>query len=63
MERYNEITDGEERLVHERQVARLGCPAMPGPLAGAEADRPGRPQIAGLVQRCCSPRLAPRAAG
>jgi hypothetical protein len=60
MERYHEIIDVEEGLVHHWRVAQLRRLGIPGPLANAEADHVDWHQIATLVQSGCSPRLALR---
>ena len=60
MELYHEAIDHEESLVHEWRVTQLRRPAIPGPLAEAEADNVDWHQIARLIQRGCSPRLALR---
>ena len=60
MERYYEAIDHEESLVHEWRVAQLTRLGIPWALAEAEADHLDWHQIARLVQRGCSPRLALR---
>ena len=60
MELYHEAIDHEESLVHEWRVTQLRRLGIPGPLAEAEADNIDRHQIARLIQRGCSPRLALR---
>jgi hypothetical protein len=60
MERYHEIIDVEESLVHDWRVAQLRRLGIPGPLAEADADHVDWHQIARLVHRGCAPRLALR---
>jgi hypothetical protein len=50
----------DQGLVHEWRVAQRKHPGIPGPLAEAGADHVDWHQIARLVQRGCSPRLALR---
>ena len=50
----------DESLGHQWPVTQLTRLGNPGPLAQAQAGRAGWHQIAGLVQRGCSPRLAVR---
>ena len=50
----------DESLVHEWPVTQLKRLGIPGPLAKAEASHVEWHQIARLVQRGCSPRLAVR---
>ena len=50
----------DESLVHEWRVTQLKRLGIPGPLAQAQADHAGWHQIARLVRRGCSPRLALR---
>jgi hypothetical protein len=60
MERYHEIIDVEDSLVHDWRVAQLRRLGVPGPLAEADADHVDWHQIARLVRRGCAPRLALR---
>ena len=50
----------DESLVREWRATQLKRLGDPGPLAEAEADHVDWHQIARLVQRGCSPRLALR---
>ena len=50
----------DESLVHEWRVTQLKRLEIPGPLAEAEAGHACWHQIARLVRRGCSPRLAVR---
>ena len=52
--------DGEELLVHDWRVNRLTRLGVPGSLAEVYADRLVWLQVARLVQRGCTPRLALR---
>ena len=49
-----------ESLVHHWRVTQLTRLEIPGPLAEAKADNVDWHQIARLVQRGCSPKLAVR---
>jgi hypothetical protein len=60
MERYHEIIDVEDSLVHDWRVTQLRRLGIPGPLAEADADHVDWHQIARLVRRGCTPRLALR---
>jgi hypothetical protein len=53
-----DVIFGEDQRPPEQDVSRPG--AVCGPLAEAEADHVDWHQIAQLVQRACSPRLALR---
>jgi hypothetical protein len=55
-------TDKEDLLVHNWRVARLTQLGIPSAMAEVEADRLDWHQVARLVQRGCSPRLALRIA-
>jgi len=52
--------DGEELLVHDWRVDRLTRLGVLGSLAEVYADRLDWHQVARLVQRGCTPRLALR---
>jgi hypothetical protein len=54
----HEAIERDERLVHRWRVTRLKRLGIPEPLAEAAADNVDWHQIAELVQRGCSPRLA-----
>jgi hypothetical protein len=54
--------DREQRLVHDWRVSQLTRLGIPGSLAEIYADRIDWHQIARLVQRGCSARLALRIA-
>ena len=56
----HEAIERDERLVHEWRVTQLKRLGIPEPLAEADADNVDWHQIANLVQRGCSPRLALR---
>jgi hypothetical protein len=58
----HQAIDEEELLVHDWRVARLTGLGVPGSLAEVYADRLDWHQVARLVQRGCSPRLALRIA-
>ena len=60
MERYREAIDEDQGVVHQWRVTQLTRLGIPWPLAEAEADNVDWHQIARLVQRGCSPRLALR---
>jgi hypothetical protein len=60
MEPYGEDIDEDKSVVHEWRVTQLKRLGIPWPLAEAEADHVDWHQIARLVQRGCSPRLALR---
>jgi hypothetical protein len=59
---YQAADGGEELLVHDWRVTRLTRLGVPGSLAEVYADRLDWHEIAQLVQRGCSPRLALRIA-
>jgi hypothetical protein len=63
MKVYNEVIDEEESSVHEWRAAQLRRLGISWPLAEVEADRVDWHQVARLVRRGCSPRLALRIAG
>jgi hypothetical protein len=58
MELYREVISQDESVVHQWRVAQLKRLGIPWSLAEAEADHVDWHQIARLVQRGCSPRLA-----
>ena len=60
MEPYREDIAEDKSVVHEWRVTQLKRLGIPWPLAEAEADHVDWHQIARLVQRGCSPRLALR---
>ena len=57
---HHEAINHEDSLVHEWRVAQLTRLGIPGLLAETAADDVDWHQIARLVQRGCSPRLALR---
>jgi hypothetical protein len=58
MKACHEAINDREDLVHQWRVTQLTRLGIPGPLPEAEADHVDWHQIARLVQRGCSPRLA-----
>ena len=56
----HEAIERDEHLVHKWRVAQFKRLGNPEPLAEADADDVDWHQIARLVQRGCSPRLALR---
>jgi hypothetical protein len=60
MEPYREDIDEDKSVVHEWRVTQLKRLGIPWPLAEADADHVDWHQIARLIQRGCSPRLALR---
>ena len=59
----HEAIDYDDRLVHSWRVARLSALGVPWPLAQVVADHVDWHQVAALVRRGCSPRLALRIVG
>jgi hypothetical protein len=59
----HEAIDHDEPFVHSWRVGQLMRLGIPGPLAEIYADRVDWHQIARLVRRGCSPRLALRIVG
>jgi hypothetical protein len=56
----HEAIERDEHMVQKWRVTQLKRLGIPGPLAEAAADDVDWHQIAKLVQRGCSPRLALR---
>jgi hypothetical protein len=56
----HEAIEHDERLVHQWRTTQLGRLGIPRPLADIVADHVDWHEIAALVQRGCTPRLALR---